>query len=94
MFSEQIIKRAPDKMIDYKKGHILLAFRSTIVQLNVSAYVDDKSQGEPNAKDGAVELRGHEVTTLSLAKQHYKIICFTAIGQDTSAIVVENLNDR
>ena len=34
--------RAPDKMIDYLDGHILLAYRNSIVYLNVSKYgIDD-----------------------------------------------------
>ena len=44
IFSERIIKRAPDKMIDFLDGHILLAYRNCIMYLDVSDYgvVDGK----------------------------------------------------
>ena len=44
IFSERIIKRAPDKMIDFLDGHILLAYRNSIMYLDVSEYgvVDGK----------------------------------------------------
>ena len=38
IFSERIIKRAPDKMIDFLDGHILLAYRNSIFYLDVSDY--------------------------------------------------------
>lgn len=35
MFKNKIIQRAPDKMIDYLNGYILLSFRNHIVYLDV-----------------------------------------------------------
>ena len=42
MFKNRIIKRAPDKMIDYLAGYILLSFRNHIVYLDVCKHVEAK----------------------------------------------------
>ena len=38
LFGKDIIKRAPDKMIDIIDNHILLAYRNSIIYLDVSQY--------------------------------------------------------
>ena len=38
LFAKDIIKRAPDKMIDIIDNHILLAYRNSIIYLDVSQY--------------------------------------------------------
>ena len=44
MFKDEIIKRAPDKMIDYLQGYIMVAYRNSIIYLNVSQYgIDDET---------------------------------------------------
>ena len=38
IFSDQIINSDPDKMIDYREGFILLAYRDKLIYLDVSAH--------------------------------------------------------
>ena len=38
IFGEAIIERAPDKMIDFLDNHILLAYRNSIIYMDVSSY--------------------------------------------------------
>ncbi len=52
MFSDQIIHRAPDKMINFYQGNILLAYRDLIVYVRVNEYgVDDPSKIPSNVED-------------------------------------------
>ena len=40
---KNIIKRAPDRMIDHLNDHILLAYRNSIIYLDVSSFgIDDE----------------------------------------------------
>ena len=38
IFKERIIRRAPDKMIEYLQDHILLAYRNSIIYIDLSRY--------------------------------------------------------
>ena len=38
MFSDKIIDRAPDKMVDILQGNIVLAYRDLLVYCNVDKY--------------------------------------------------------
>ena len=38
MFGDEIIDRAPDKMVDFLQGNIMLAYRDLIIYCNVNDY--------------------------------------------------------
>jgi len=53
MFGDEIIERAPDKMIDILQGNLMLAFRDLVIYCNINQYgIDDISkipaESDPN----------------------------------------------
>ena len=44
IYQDSLIKRAPDKMIDYVQGFILLAYRNSIIYLNVQKFTSQESE--------------------------------------------------
>ena len=99
MFSDQIIRRAPDKMIDFLQGNILLAYRDLMVYVRVSEYgVDDPSKIPSNVEDREsnfvhINVPDDKVSFLDLHR-NYKIISIQEIGNEMSAIVLEDLVTR
>ena len=60
MADNQIIKRAPDKMIDYFENHILLAYRNTIMTINVEKYhteVEEKGEFAEDKRHNVVDVK-------------------------------------
>ena len=52
IFGDEIIRRAPDKMVDLLQGFIMVAYRDAIFYCNVNPYgVVDETQLPSNAKD-------------------------------------------
>ena len=44
IFEGELVDRAPDKMIDFLQGHVLLAYRNSIVYLDVSNFGIDEPE--------------------------------------------------
>ena len=99
IFSERIIKRAPDKMIDFLDGHILLAYRNSIFYLDVSDYGVIDGNVPNSLKIGQdeqfieVSVPKKKVVFLELLRK-YKIICIQEIGNEMSAFVLEDIITR
>ena len=55
-FSDKIINRAPDKMIDFLQGNILLAYRNLIISADVSEYVRDEPLNSENSNVVHIKL--------------------------------------
>jgi len=55
-FSDKIINRAPDKMIDFLQGNILLAYRNLIISADVSEYVRDEPSNSENSNVVHIKL--------------------------------------
>jgi hypothetical protein len=79
MFSDEIIRRTPDKMIDFLEGNILLAYRDLIVYVRVSKYgVDDPSKIPSDGVDREsnfvhINVPDDQLSFLDL-HQNYKMI--------------------
>jgi hypothetical protein len=106
IFSEEIIIRAPDKMIDYKDGCIWLAYREKMIYLDVSSHKvevypasatsgTNKNQKSPVPKTISrdITLSNDKISTLNLQK-NFKIISIQEIGKSVSAIVIEDRRNR
>ena len=96
IFGDNLIKRSPDKMIDLLQGYIMLATQDQIMYFNVNPYgVEDESKAKPGPDENLIEVNisGKEITYLDL-HQNYKIICIQEIGNDLSALVLEDLKTR
>ena len=79
-FSNKIIERAPDKMIDFLDNHILLAYRNLIIYMDVSEYGLMDNEVPQNVKIGQdnhfieIVVPSEKIFQLELL-QKYKIIC-------------------
>ena len=100
IFSKKIIDRAPDKMIDFIDNHILVAYRNTIIYLNVSSYgVKDGNipshlrNGQQKSHFIKVKVPMENIFFLDLLPK-YKIVCIQEIGNDMSAFVLEDIVTR
>ena len=96
VFSERIISRAPDKMIDFLDNHILLAYRNLIIYMDVSEYgltdgeVTSDVRGANDSHFIEIVVPPEKIFQLELL-QKYKIICIQEIGNGMSAFVLEDL---
>ena len=70
---EQLIERAPDKMIDYFDGFIMLAFRGVVVYIDVTKHkIDDETSHE--MIEHTISEESNLIRLLNLNRR-YKIIC-------------------
>ena len=54
IFGDEIIMRAPDKMVDLLQGFIMVAYRDAIIYVNVNPYgILDENKLPANAKDNS-----------------------------------------
>ena len=97
IFSEEIIERSPDKMIDFLDNHILLAYRNSIIYMDVSSYgvIDNNvpSQVKIGQQDDhfiEIVIPTENLFFLDLLPK-YKIICIQEIGNGMSAFVLEDM---
>ena len=81
-----MVDRAPDKMIDFLHGHVLLAYRNTIIYIDVNHFGIDKPEltipSEYSKSDRnfiQVDITQDQVLELELHSK-YKIICIQEIG--------------
>lgn len=51
LFKSEAIKRAPDKMIDFTDGFIVLAFRNRLLYFDVSKYLQDEEIKKPQQEE-------------------------------------------
>ena len=103
LFGKDIIKRAPDKMIDIIDNHILLAYRNSIIYLDVSQYgiynddirVRDDLLAERMHDEHFIPINVEREQLLFFELQpKYKIICIQEIGNEMSAFVLEDIVSR
>ena len=103
LFGKDIIKRAPDKMIDIIDNHILLAYRNSIIYLDVSQYgiynddirVRDDLKAERMHDEHFIPINVEREQLLFFELQpKYKIICIQEIGNEMSAFVLEDIVSR
>ena len=97
-------------MIDYLQGYILLAYRDLIVYCNVTDVLIDGANDEEEVKSHGVaspnttrnrsesnftecEVQQDALCYLDLHKD-YKIICIQEIGNEMSALVLEDKQTR
>ena len=95
IFKDQLIVRAPDKMIDYFCNFILIAYRNLIVAINVTDLKIDGA-GAVESSDKVIETAIEEgsITYLDL-QNSYKIIAMQELGNHTmTSIVLEDLSTR
>ena len=54
LFKDEIINRAPDKMIDVQDGYIMLAYRNVLILCSIKEHGvdDDYQQHEDNEQEG------------------------------------------
>ena len=80
LVGDRCVQRAPDKMIDFLQGSILLAYRDTIIYCNVDPYgVEDPEQIQPSTVSTdsnfvEVDISEDKLSYLNL-HHRYKIIC-------------------
>ena len=89
----QLITRAPDKMIDYFKDYVLLAYRDIIIYLNVSeANVESYNKSD---KVISVSIDDSKIRRLDLSSS-YKIVCVEPLGSSGAicSIVLEDKTTR
>ena len=89
----KLIERAPNKMIDYFDGYIILGFRSVLVYLKINKEeIDEKKESEEVIE---INVQGlSEIKQLNLSEQ-YKIICIQPLGSSSgTSIVLETLTTR
>ena len=70
---EQLIERAPDKMIDYFDGFIMLAFRGVVVYVDVTEHKIDKETSHEMIEH-TISEESNLIKRLDLNRR-YKIIC-------------------
>ena len=71
IFKNQLIRRSPDKMIDYMCGFILLAYRNRIIYLDVRKYQIDSEDSRPDLVEATIQDEDYDFLEL---KNKYKII--------------------
>lgn len=83
-------------MIDFLQGHIMLAYGDVLMYCNTKGFgVDDDDitniagDTDKNQNYVAVKVREDQVSYLNLHK-NYKIICIQEIGNELSALVIED----
>ena len=69
MHGEEIVVRAPDKMIDFLQNNILLAFRDLLIYCNVEKYhIDDPENAPKNPNEDShfvdIEIKQDQLTYL------------------------------
>ena len=105
LLKEPIIVRTPDKMIDYLNGYILLAYRDLIVYINVTDInIDEKDElDDANTPGTHKRLEESNFTDCEVSRKArcyldlhkgYKIICIQEIGNEMSALVLEDKQTR
>ena len=96
MFGEEIIQRAPDKMIDMLQGNLMLAYRDLVIYVNVNQYGVEDERLIPRDQDPnyiVIDIKENQLQYLDLHEK-YKIICIQEIGNEMSAFVLEDLENR
>ena len=98
MFGDKLIDRSPDKMIDILDGMILLAYRNSIIYVNVGKYgVDDFSkcpQEFKKSEDHAIVPLVQEQLSFLKLDASFKIITIQEIGNECAAVVLEEIHTR
>ena len=83
-------------MIDYLDGYILIAYRNTIIYIDVSSLgIQEKKLRITEDKQHYIEvpITDEQLFELDL-NQNYKIISILEIGNSMSAVVIEDLISR
>ena len=55
IFNNQLIRRSPDKMIDFMCGFILLAYRNKIIYLDVRKHNIDEEDSRPDLVEATIQ---------------------------------------
>ena len=98
IMSEEIINRAPDKMLQIIDGFLILAWNTELIIINMTPHgvFDRISSGEIDHYKH-IELEKNELQFLKLGSK-YKIITLQEIGSDTTkthiSLVLEEINTR
>ena len=93
ILKNRIIKRAPDKMIDYLDGYILISYRNHIVYMDVCEYVNGSSP-EDSAKVNEKKIENSKLAFVDMDSS-YKIISMQQVGlSDMTTLVLEHLETR
>ena len=93
---DDIIVRAPDKMVDILQGNLLLAYRDLLIYCNVNQYGVEDPEKIPRDQDPnyvTVKISDEQLQFLDL-HERYKIICIQEIGNEMSCLVLEDLENR
>ena len=96
IFGDVLINRAPDKMIEFVQGFVMLAYQDHLVYFNVNKYgVEDDSYIPKDSHENFVEatITDEHIRYLDLHRS-YKIICIQEIGNEMDALVLEDLRTR
>lgn len=97
MFDDQIIQRAPPKMIDYidvddDTDFLLLAYRHQVIFINLKSQKDEMEK-EQSDDVITVDVDIANVDVINISKQ-FKIICLQQIDKSSSCLVIEDVKTR
>ena len=73
LFKNKLIERAPNKMIDYFDGYIMLAYRNVLFYLKIDKNKIDKTEPSNQVEEINAQDRT-QIEQLNLSMR-YKIIC-------------------
>ena len=73
-FKGKFINRAPDKMINFLQGHIILAYNSLISYTDVSSFINDKNNAGKN-----IEIEEDKITFVDL-QHNFKVVAIQDLG--------------
>lgn len=81
-FSNQILERWPDLMLDYVSGFVIMAYRNLFLYFDVSERQDSNEE--------TVTIGEDDVQTIEV-KENMCVITLSAITTEEKCIVVEDL---
>ena len=85
-------------MIEYLQEHILLAYRNSIIYIDVLNCIEDVTKILPEHRTSDdqffhIKVDIEDVSILDLLRK-YKMICIQEIGNGMTAFVLEDLKNR
>ena len=90
-FSNEIIERAPDKMMDIVEDYVVIVSRNLILYFDVKKHLEAQVPSQPDEK--LILVREEDVLSIKI-KPDKKFICLQEIGHEQSCIVVEDTITR